>query len=233
MRLLVILPTYNEAGNIEKMVRAVLKTAGADILIVDDSSTDGTGDIADRLADSDKRVSVLHRRGKLGLASAYIEGFRRAIEAGYDLIQQMDCDFSHDPADLPRFIEEIEGRDADVVIGSRYVRGGSIVGWPLLRHILSKGGNIYARLMLSRRVRDWTGGFNLFRAGALREIIDEQNFAEGYAFLVELKYHALKAGFRISEIPIVFRERTEGESKMGRNIVTEAAKRVWKLRREG
>jgi len=233
MKLLVILPTYNEAGNIEKMVRAVLKTAGADILIVDDSSTDGTGEIADRLAKEEKRVSVLHRSGKLGLASAYIEGFRYGLSDGYELIQQMDCDFSHDPGDLPRFIEEIKARGADVVIGSRYVRGGGIRGWPLIRHILSKGGNIYARLMLSRRVRDWTGGFNLFRARALREIIDEQNFAEGYAFLVELKYHALKSGFTISEIPIIFRERTEGESKMGRNIVTEAAARVWKLRREG
>ncbi len=233
MRLLVILPTYNEAGNIEKMVRAVLKTAGADVLIVDDSSTDGTGEIADRLAGADKRVRVLHRSGKLGLASAYIEGFHHGLEEGYDLIQQMDCDFSHNPADLPRFLDEIKSRGADVVIGSRYVPGGGIVGWPLIRHILSKGGNIYARFMLSRRVRDWTGGFNLFRAGALREIIDEQNFAEGYAFLVELKYHALKAGFAIREIPIIFRERTEGESKMGGNIVTEAAARVWKLRKEG
>jgi len=231
MRLLVILPTYNEAGNIEKMVRAVLKTPGAHVLIVDDSSTDGTGEIADRLAGADKRVRVLHRSGKLGLASAYIEGFRHGLEEGYDLIQQMDCDFSHDPADLPRFLDEMKARGADIVIGSRYVPGGGIVGWPLIRHILSKGGNIYARLMLSRRVRDWTGGFNLFKAAALREIIDEQNFAEGYAFLVELKYHALKAGFVIREIPIIFRERTEGESKMGRNIVTEAAARVWKLRR--
>jgi dolichol-phosphate mannosyltransferase len=233
MRLLVILPTYNEAGNIEKMVRAVLETPGADVLIVDDSSTDGTGEIADRLASDDKRVRVLHRSGKLGLASAYIEGFHHGLEEGYDLIQQMDCDFSHDPADLPRFLDEMKSRGADVVIGSRYVPGGGIIGWPLIRHILSKGGNIYARFMLSRRVRDWTGGFNLFRASALREIIDEQNFAEGYAFLVELKYHALKAGFTIREIPIIFRERTEGESKMGRNIVTEAAARVWKLRREG
>ena len=233
MRVLVILPTYNEAGNIERMVRAVLRAEETDVLIVDDSSTDGTGEIADRLASEDSRVRVLHRSGKLGLASAYIDGFRQALEGGYELIQQMDCDFSHDPSDLPRFVETMKSRDADVVIGSRYVRGGGIVGWPLLRHILSKGGNIYARLMLSRRIRDWTGGFNLFRAEVLSAIIDDQNFAEGYAFLVELKYHALRAGFTICEIPIIFRERTEGESKMGRNIVTEAARRVWKLRREG
>ena len=145
----------------------------------------------------------------------------------------MDCDFSHDPADLPRFIEEIESTGADVVIGSRYVRGGAIRGWPLIRHIISKGGNLYARLMLGRGVRDWTGGFNLFRAEALREIIRGRNFAEGYAFLVEMKFHALRKGMNVREIPIVFRERTVGESKMGRNIVTEAAKRVWRLRTRG
>ncbi len=233
MKTLVILPTYNEAGNIEKMVRAVLKMRCAHVLVVDDNSTDGTGEIADHLAKKDKRVRVLHRSGKLGLASAYIEGFHLGFENGYEFIQQMDCDFSHDPADLPRFLEEMKTSGADVVIGSRYVPGGAIIGWPLARHILSKGGNLYARFILRCNLRDWTGGFNLFRAAALREIIDEKNFAEGYAFLVEMKYHAVKRGFKVREIPIVFRERTIGESKMGRNIVTEAAKRVWKLRREG
>ncbi|MFQ5354824.1 MAG: polyprenol monophosphomannose synthase [Thermodesulfobacteriota bacterium] len=233
MKLLVILPTYNEAGNIEKMVREVLKVKAAHVLVVDDNSADGTGEAADKLAVETGRVSVLHRKGKLGLASAYIEGFHFGLAKGYEFIQQMDCDFSHDPADITRLIVEMETTGADLVIGSRYVRGGAIEGWPLARHVLSKAGNLYARLVLCGDIRDWTGGFNLFRAGVLREIVDEKNFARGYAFLVEMKYHTLKRGFKVREIPIIFRERTVGESKMGKSIVTEAARRVWKLRREG
>jgi len=233
MRLLVILPTYNEAENIEAMVRAVLKTDGAHVLVVDDNSTDGTGGIADRLASENGAVRVLHRSGKLGLASAYIDGFHEGLQRGYDFIQQMDCDFSHDPADISRLLEVMQTRGADLVIGSRYVRGGRIEGWPLARHVLSKFGNLYARLVLSGTIKDWTGGFNLFRAEVLREIINEKEFAVGYAFLVELKYHSMQKGFKVEEIPIIFRERTAGESKMGKNIVTEAARKVWQLRRKG
>jgi len=231
MKLLIILPTYNEAGNIERMVKEVLKVKDSHVLVVDDNSTDGTGEIADKLAKS-LRVSVLHRKGKLGLASAYIEGFHHGLANGFEFIQQMDCDFSHDPGDIPRLLEEMKTHDSDLVIGSRYVSGGGIVGWPISRHILSKFGNLYARFVLSGRIRDWTGGFNLFRARVLKEIINEHNFAQGYAFLVEMKYHTLKRGFKVREIPIIFRERTIGESKMGKNIVIEAASRVWKLRRE-
>ncbi len=233
MKLLVILPTYNEAGNLERMVGEVLKAKGAHVLVVDDNSTDGTGEIAERLAKKNLSVSVLHRSGKLGLASAYIEGFNHGLANGYEFIQQMDCDFSHDPGDIPRLLEEMKTSGADLVIGSRYVRGGAILGWPMARHILSKAGNLYARFVLSHRIRDWTGGFNLFRSKVLKDIINEQNFAQGYAFLVEMKYHTLKAGFKVSEIPIIFRERTIGESKMGKNIVIEAASRVWKLRKDG
>jgi len=233
MRLLVILPTYNEAGNIERMVGEVLKVRDAHILVVDDNSTDGTGEIADRLAEKSLEVSVLHREGKLGLASAYIEGFHHGLANGFEYIQQMDCDFSHDPGDIPRLLAEMKAHEADLVIGSRYVRGGAIEGWPIARHVLSKAGNLYARFILSHGIKDWTGGFNLFRAGVLKEIINEKDFARGYAFLVEMKYHTLKSGFKVREIPIIFRERTIGESKMGKNIVIEAASRVWRLRREG
>ncbi|MFQ5353409.1 MAG: polyprenol monophosphomannose synthase [Thermodesulfobacteriota bacterium] len=233
MRLLIILPTYNEAGNLERMVGEVLKVKDSHVLVVDDNSTDGTGEIADKLAAETMRVSVLHRSGKLGLASAYIEGFHHGLANGFEFIQQMDCDFSHDPGDITRLLREMSTYGADIVIGSRYVRGGAIEGWPIARHILSKAGNLYARCVLNNRIKDWTGGFNLFRAEVLKEIIDERNFAQGYAFLVEMKYHALKSGFKVREIPIVFRERTEGESKMGKSIVTEAAARVWKLRKEG
>ncbi len=233
MKLLIILPTYNEAGNIERMIGEVLKVRDAHVLVVDDNSTDGTGRIADKLARATKRVSVLHRSGKLGLASAYIEGFHFGLANGFELIQQMDCDFSHDPGDITRLLEEMNTHGADLVIGSRYVRGGAIEGWPIARHVLSKAGNLYARLVLSGYIKDWTGGFNLFRAEVLKEIINEKDFARGYAFLVEMKYHTLKSGFKIREIPIIFRERTEGESKMGKSIVTEAACRVWKLRKEG
>jgi len=233
MKLLVILPTYNEAGNIKRMIGEVLKIKDSHILVVDDNSTDGTAEIADKISKESLRVSVLHRSGKLGLASAYIEGFHHGLANGYEFIQQMDCDFSHDPGDIPRLLEEMKTSGADLVIGSRYVRGGVILGWPMARHILSKAGNLYARFVLSGRIRDWTGGFNLFRARVLKDIINEQNFAQGYAFLVEMKYHTLKAGFKVREIPIIFRERTIGESKMGKNIVIEAASRVWKLRIEG
>ncbi len=232
MKLLVILPTYNEAGNLAKMVTEVLKVKDAHILVVDDNSTDGTGKIADRLAVETMRVSVLHRKGKLGLASAYIEGFHHGLANGFEFIQQMDCDFSHDPGDITRLLEEMKTSDADLVIGSRYVRGGKIEGWPLSRHVLSKCGNLYARFVLSHDIRDWTGGFNLFRARVLKDIINEKEFAKGYAFLAEMKYHTLKRGFKVRELPIVFRERTIGESKMGKNIVLEASIRVWKLRRE-
>ncbi len=233
MKLLVILPTYNEAGNIERMIGEVLKTKDSHILVVDDNSTDGTGEIADKLAKENLNISVLHRSGKLGLASAYIEGFHHGLANGYEYIQQMDCDFSHDPGDIPRLIKEMETYEADLVIGSRYVRGGRIEGWPLIRHVLSKFGNLYARFVLSHAIKDWTGGFNLYRARLLKEIINENNFARGYAFQVEMKYHTLKSGFKVREIPIVFKERTIGESKMGKNIVIEAASRVWKLRRDG
>jgi dolichol-phosphate mannosyltransferase len=226
----VILPTYNEAGNIEPMVEAVGPKLGAHdrILIVDDDSPDGTGRIADRLAGSDPRIEVLHRQSKEGLGPAYIAGFRRSLEGGAELIVQMDADFSHDPAYLPRLLAASE--IADLVIGSRYVPGGAITEWGAVRRAISRGGSLYSRVVLTVPVRDLTGGFKCFRREVLETIDLDSVAASGYSFQVEMTYRVLKAGFEVLEVPITFRERHTGTSKMSPAIVVEAAWRVPAIR---
>ena len=225
-----VLPTYNEAENIERFVAAVREKLpdSARILIVDDNSPDGTGGIADRLADADERVAVLHRASKEGLGPAYIAGFRRALAEGADLILEMDSDFSHDPAYLPRLLEA--AKRADLVIGSRYVPGGGVSDWGALRQAISRGGSAYARLVLGLSVRDLTGGFKCFRREVLEAIDLDSIQARGYAFQVEMTYRAIQRGFKVVEVPIVFRDRQAGNSKMNRAIVAEAIWRVPLLR---
>ena len=226
----VVLPTYNEAENIEAFVEAVLSAVPAltRILIVDDNSPDGTGRRADRLAERDGRVSVLHRPRKEGLGPAYVAGFRRALEGGAERIVEMDADFSHDPAHLAPILEA--SRRADLAIGSRYVPGGGVGDWGLLRRAISRAGSAYARLALGVRVRDLTGGFKCFRGEVLRAIDLDSIRSRGYAFQVETTYRALRAGFTVEEVPIVFRDRRVGSSKMSWPIVLEAAWRVPLLR---
>jgi dolichol-phosphate mannosyltransferase len=224
-----ILPTYNEAENVEAVVRAALEhLARADIehtiLVVDDSSPDGTGQIADRLADEIAEVRVLHRRGKQGLGRAYLDGFGIALDNGAELVLEMDADFSHDPADLPRLIAAAGA--ADVVLGSRYVPGGGVANWGLIRRALSWGGCAYARVLLGVPVRDLTGGFKCFHRRVLEALDLDQVHADGYGFQIEMTYRAVKAGFTVAEVPILFRERRVGQSKMTARIALEA---VWKV----
>jgi dolichol-phosphate mannosyltransferase len=228
-----VLPTYNEADNIEAFVEAVRPKlpSSARILIVDDNSPDGTGQIADRIAAGDERVTVLHRPLKEGLGPAYIAGFRRALEGGAGRVLEMDSDFSHDPAYLPRLLEA--GERADLAIGSRYVPGGGVGDWSFLRRAISRGGSAYARLVLGLRVRDLTGGFKCFRREVLEAIDLDSIRSRGYAFQVEMTYRAIQQGFEVVEVPIVFRERRAGKSKMDRSIVAEAALRVPLLRFNG
>jgi dolichol-phosphate mannosyltransferase len=225
-----VLPTYNEAGNIEPFVTAARANlpASARILIVDDSSPDGTGAIADRLAAEQDGVSVLHRAHKEGLGPAYIAGFRHALAAGAGLVLEMDSDFSHDPAQLPRLLEA--GERADLAIGSRYVPGGSADGWSSLRLAISRGGSAYARLVLGLDVRDLTGGFKCFRREVLEAIDLDSVRSKGYAFQVEMTYRTIQLGFDVVEVPITFRDREVGTSKMSRAIVAEAFWRVPLLR---
>jgi dolichol-phosphate mannosyltransferase len=226
----VILPTYNEAENLESIVGAVLEhlPESRRVLIVDDNSPDGTGEIADRLASSDESVAVLHRARKEGLGPAYLAGFRVALDGGAERIIEMDADFSHDPAYLPRLIEATE--HADLVIGSRYVPGGGVTDWGPMRRFISRGGSAYARLALGLPIRDLTGGFKCFRRIVLETIDLDTIEARGYAFQVETTYRAIKAGFRVTEVPIVFRDRVTGTSKMSKAIVAEAMWRVPAMR---
>jgi dolichol-phosphate mannosyltransferase len=225
-----VLPTYNEASNLEPIVAAVREHLSQPrrILVVDDSSPDGTGEIAERLAASHQDVSVLHRPRKDGLGPAYIAGFREALAGGAELVVQMDADFSHDPADLPRLLAG--ARDADLVLGSRYVPGGGVEDWGPLRRVISRGGCAYARAMLGLDVRDLTGGFKVLRREVLEAIDLASISAFGYAFQVETSYRAIRAGFRVVELPIVFRDRRVGQSKMTKAIVLEAAWRVPAMR---
>jgi dolichol-phosphate mannosyltransferase len=232
-----VLPTYNEVENIDPFVRAVLPqlaSAAPDhhLLIVDDNSPDGTGALADRLAAEFDRVEVFHRPAKQGLGRAYLAGFRRALDSGAELVLEMDADFSHNPADLPRLIEAAAG--ADLVLGSRYVRGGGVSDWGLLRRILSRGGCWYAQRILGIPVRDLTGGFKCFNRRVLDAIHLDGVRADGYGFQIELTYCAIKAGFTVVEVPITFRERRVGTSKMSPRIALEAVWKVpaLKLRRE-
>ena len=226
----VILPTYDEAENLERIVGAVLEQLppSGTVLVVDDHSPDGTGEIADRLARSNESVRVLHRARKEGLGPAYLAGFHLALDAGAQRIIEMDADFSHDPAYLPRLIGATE--NADLVIGSRYVPGGGVTEWGPMRRFISRGGSAYARLALGLPIRDLTGGFKCFRREVLEAINLDTIEARGYAFQVETTYRALKAGFRVVEIPIVFRDRADGTSKMSRSIVAEAIWRVPAMR---
>lgn len=226
----VVIPTYNERENLPRLVPQVLEQdPRLEVLIIDDASPDGTGRIADDLAAADPRVHVLHREGKLGLGTAYLTGFRWALERDYAYVFEMDADFSHDPAHLPQFLEAI--RDADVVLGSRYLEGRvTVVNWPITRLLLSYGANIYARLVTGLPIADATGGYKCFRREVLEAIDLDRIESEGYAFQIEITLRAWKKGFRIEEIPIVFTDRDVGESKMSRRIIWEAVWKVWKLR---
>jgi dolichol-phosphate mannosyltransferase len=228
-----ILPTYDEAENVEAFVAAARAKlpASAQVLIVDDNSPDGTGEIADRLAEEHENVSVLHRPRKEGLGPAYVAGFRRALAGGAGLVLEMDSDFSHDPAYLPRLLDAVER--ADLAIGSRYVPGGGVSEWGALRRAISRGGSTYARLVLGVDVHDLTGGFKCFRREVLEAIDLDTIQARGYAFQVEMTYRAIQRGFKVVEVPIVFRDRQAGSSKMDRSIVAEAVWRVPLLRFSG
>src|SRR5213594_4068901 len=229
-RALVVVPTYNEAGNVPSVVPQVLaQDPRLEILVVDDNSPDGTGQIADALAAEQPRVHVLHREGKLGLGTAYIAGFKWALERGYDYVFEMDADFSHDPAHLKEFLTAIQ--DADLVLGSRYLDGKvTIVNWPMSRLLLSYFANIYARWLTGLSVWDLTGGFKCFRRRVLEAIDLSQVRSNGYAFQVEMSVRAWRKRFRIKEIPIVFVDRTEGQSKMNKAILREAVWMVPRLR---
>ena len=229
-RALVIVPTYNERENVERLVATVLaQDPRLDVLVVDDGSPDGTGDIADSIAMREPRLNVLHRASKLGLGTAYLAGFAWALERDYAYIFEMDADFSHDPAHLPQFLAAIE--HADLVLGSRYRNNRvTVVNWPVTRLLLSFFANIYARVITGLQLYDATGGFKCFRRRVLESIDLNAVRSNGYAFQIEMSFRAWKKGFRIVEIPIVFVDRTEGQSKMSKRIVREAIWMVWRLR---
>lgn len=229
-RAIVIIPTYNEASNLGQIVPEVLQQDDRlDVLVVDDNSPDGTGDIADKLAGDSERVFVMHRAGKLGLGTAYLDGFRWALERDYEFVFEMDADFSHNPKHIPEFLAGIT--DADLVLGSRYLaRRVTVVNWPMSRLLLSYGANIYAKIITGHRLYDATGGFKCFRRRVLEAIDLDKVRSNGYAFQIEMSFRAKRKGFKIVEIPIVFVDRTDGESKMSGKIVREAVWMVWRLR---
>lgn len=231
-KITVVLPTYNEAANLKRMVETLfgLELPGLNIIVVDDSSPDGTGRIADELwAEYPDKVRVIHRPGKMGLGTAYVAGFRRALAEGADFVIEMDADFSHPPTTLHTFLELI--RDADVVVGSRYVSGGKVdEQWSPWRRFLSWSGNVYARAVTGLRVHDTTAGFKCFRASALAGIDLERVHSDGYAFQVEMAYACQRKGYRVREVPITFLDRTQGKSKMSGRIIREAAWRVWQMK---
>jgi len=223
--ILVLIPTYNERENLSPIVsRLRASVPEADVLVVDDNSPDGTGDVADQLATDDSQVRVLHRMNKEGLGAAYLAGFAWALDRGYDALVEMDADGSHRPEDLPRMLDALEG--ADLVLGSRWVPGGAVVNWPKQRLLLSRGGNTYARLVLGVPIRDITGGYRAFRRGTLLGLDLESVASQGYCFQVDLAWQAVRRGFRVVEVPITFVERVHGTSKMSGSIVTEALWRV-------
>jgi dolichol-phosphate mannosyltransferase len=233
VRLTICLPTYNERANLRPMIQALAKVVeehelDATVLVVDDNSPDGTGKLADELTGESQLVRALHRPRKEGLGPAYLDAFRSALEDGAELVLTMDCDFSHEPTDVPRLVEA--AKQADLVIGSRYVPSGGVRNWGLLRRVISRGGCLYAQVLLGTRVRDLTGGFKCYRRDVLEEIALERISSKGYAFQIETTYRALRARFRVVEIPIVFTDREAGRSKMSRGIVLEAIVRVPALR---
>ncbi len=233
-RVLVIIPTYNESENIERIIARVHQTLPrAHVLVADDASPDGTGKLADAVAEADERVRVLHRPGKAGLGAAYVAGFDWALQREYDVIVEMDADGSHAPEQLPRLLAALAR--ADLVLGSRWVPGGAVVDWPRWREALSLGGNLYARLALGIELRDATGGYRAIRREVLEGIDYRSVMSQGYCFQVDLAWRALRAGFRVAEVPITFAERERGESKMSGTIVREAFWRVteWGVRERG
>lgn len=229
-RVLVIIPTYNEVENIGRIVPAVLEQGDdIDVLVVDDASPDGTGEVADRMAETYGRVRVLHRAGKEGLGQAYLAGFRYGLDEGYGILFEMDADFSHPPDSLPELISRLD--TADVVVGSRYVEGRvTVVNWPMSRLLISYFGSIYARVITGMPVRDGTGGFNGWKREVLEKVDLDRVQSNGYAFQIELKFRAWRSGFTLVESPILFTERDTGSSKMSKRIVREAVWRVWWLR---
>jgi dolichol-phosphate mannosyltransferase len=229
MKALIIVPTYNERENLEELVMRIFgQGLPTEILIVDDNSPDGTGTLADEMAARDRRVHVMHRAGKMGLGSAYVAGFRWALARDYEAVFEMDADFSHNPDSLGDFLRELE--TADLVLGSRYLYGVTVVNWPLSRLILSYTANLYSRVITGMPVKDLTGGFKCFRRQVLEAIDLDRVRSDGYAFQIEINFKAWRKGFRIKEIPILFVDRAAGESKMSRRIVREAAWMVWRLR---
>ena len=230
MKALVVIPTYNEAENVRRIVPEVLaQDPELHVLVVDDNSPDGTGDIVDSMRNEEPRLHVLHREGKSGLGSAYIAGFHWALaETDASYVFEMDADFSHDPASIPEFLEAI--READLVVGSRYLHGITVVNWPLSRLILSVGANIYASIVTGLPLKDCTGGFKCFRRETLQQLPLDRVKSDGYSFQIELNWHAHHKGLRIAEIPIVFTDRAVGVSKMSKKIIWEAVWMVWRLR---
>jgi dolichol-phosphate mannosyltransferase len=232
MRTVVITPTYNERENLPRLIPSILAQGDEyDVLIVDDGSPDGTGKIADQWADRTPRVQVIHRAGKQGLGTAYVAGFKHALARGYDAVFEMDADFSHDPADLPRLLAAV--RHADLAIGSRWTRGGQTQNWSLLRKAISRGGSLYAGLLLGLPIRDLTSGFKCFHRRVLAALDLDSIESNGYGFQVEVNYRCHALGFHIVEVPILFADRTAGRSKMSSRIVFEAARVVWELRTAG
>lgn len=226
---IVLIGTYNERENLASLVNEILALGrGLDLLVIDDNSPDGTGRVADELAEKHPEVSVLHRPEKMGLGTAYVQGFRYALERGYARVITMDADFSHEPRRLPEFLAALEMRD--VVVGTRYMHGGGVVNWPPHRLALSRCGSLYTRLVTGMPLRDATGGFNAYRREVLEEIGIDSIRSEGYSFMIEMKFRSWRKGFRIVEIPIVFADRTRGKSKMSKRIFLEAVFMVWKLR---
>jgi dolichol-phosphate mannosyltransferase len=229
LKALVVVPTYNERDNIEKLVREILSQSDdVEILIVDDNSPDGTGQIVDTLVAENPRIHVIHRAGKLGLGSAYRDGFKYALRVGADYIFEMDADFSHDPSMIPLFLEKI--REFDVVVGSRYLNGVSVVNWPIRRLMLSYCANVYARMITGLNISDCTGGFKCFRREVLESINLDRIKSDGYSFQIEMNYRCVEQGFRVGELPIIFIDRHAGMSKMSKRIVREAVVMVWKLK---
>jgi len=232
----IILPTFNERENLENFVGSLLRVfednrLDGSILVVDDSSPDGTGDIADALAERHADISVLHRPQKQGLGPAYIAGFKQALQSDTPLIFEMDCDFSHNPVYIPRMLEA--ARDADLVLGSRYVPGGGVENWGLLRRLISRGGGLYAKWIPGVPVNDLTGGFKCFRREVLESLDLDSISSYGYGFQIEVTYRTLQQGFRVREVPITFCDRQQGQSKMSKGIVFEAMAQVWRLRLGG
>lgn len=230
MRALIVVPTYNEIENIQALTEAVMTAVPREVelLVVDDGSPDGTGQLVDSLAQQNPRIHVLHRPKKMGLGTAYVNGFRWGMEKGFDTFIEMDADFSHDPKYLSRMLELLETHD--VVIGSRYIQGGGTVNWGTGRKVLSRGGSIYSRAILGAPIRDFTGGFNGWKRKVIEAVDLGSLRSDGYSFQIELKYRAFLKGFRITEFPIIFEDRKVGKSKMNRRIVVEALGRVWSFR---